>query len=55
MIIPEIITSIMAGYFIYMLQKIDKRQDKIEVDIEITKMDIRIIKSAIPKRFDDPL
>ena len=53
MIITEILVSIMGGYFIYMLQKIDKRQDKIEVDIEITKLDIKLIKSHLPKRYDD--
>ena len=36
----------MAGYFVYMLQKIDKRQDKIEIDIAT-------IKASIPKRYDD--
>lgn len=46
MIVAEIITSIMGGYFVYMLQKIDKRQDKIEIDIAT-------IKASIPKRFDD--
>ena len=55
MIIAEILASIMGGYFVYMLQKIDKRQDKIEIDIEITKMDIKVIKSCIPKRSDDSL
>ena len=54
MIVAEILTSIMGAYFVYMLQKIDSRQDKIEVDIEITKMDIKVIKSFIPKRIDDP-
>ena len=53
MIIAEILASIMGAYFVYMLQKIDARQDKIEVDIEITKMDIKVIKSSIPKRIDD--
>ena len=53
MIIAEILTSIMVGYFAYMLQKIDKRQDKIEIDIEITKLDVRLIKSHLPKRYDD--
>ena len=53
MIVAEILTSIMGAYFVYMLQKIDSRQDKIEVDIEITKMDIKVIKSFIPKRIDD--
>ena len=46
MIIAEILTSIMGGYFVYMLQKIDKRQDKIEIDIAT-------IKGSIPKRFSD--
>ena len=53
MIVAEILASIMGAYFVYMLQKIDSRQDKIEVDIEITKMDIKVIKSFIPKRIDD--
>lgn len=42
----DIIASVIAAYFIYMLQKIDKRQDKIELDIAV-------IKASIPKRFDD--
>ena len=54
MIIAEILASIMGAYFVYMLQKIDTRQDKIEIDIEITKIDIKVIKSFIPKRIDDP-
>lgn len=54
MIIAEVLASIMGGYFVYMLQKIDKRQDKIEVDIEITKVDIKLIKTYLPKRIDDP-
>ena len=53
MIIAEMLASIMGGYFVYMLQKIDKRQDKIEVDIEITKLDVKLIKSHLPKRYDD--
>lgn len=55
MIIAEILASIMGGYFVYMLQKIDKRQDKIEVDIEITKLDVKLIKSHLPKRYDDDI
>lgn len=54
MIVSEIIASAMIAYFVYMVQKIDSRQDKIEVDIEITKMDIKVIKSCIPKRINDP-
>lgn len=53
MIIAEILASIMGGYFVYMLQKIDKRQDKIEIDIELTKRDINAIKSLLPKRYGD--
>ena len=48
MIIAEILTSIMGAYFVYMLQKIDSRQDKIEMDVEI-------IKHSIHKRKDDPI
>ena len=47
MIIAEILASVMGAYFTYMLQKIDKRQDKIEIDVEI-------IKHGIYKRKDDP-
>lgn len=46
MIVAEILTSIMGAYFVYMLQKIDNRQDKIEIDVEI-------IKHSIHKRKDD--
>ena len=46
MIVAEILTSIMGGYFVYMLQKIDKRQDNIEIKLAT-------IEASIPKRFGD--
>ena len=46
MIIAELIAGVMGAYFTYMLQKIDKRQDKIEIDVEL-------IKERMPKRRDD--
>ena len=46
MVAAEILTSIMGAYLVYMLQKIDSRQDKIEMDVEI-------IKHSIHKRKDD--
>ena len=48
MIIAEVLASIMGAYFTYMLQKIDKRQDKIEIDVEV-------IKQSLYKRKDDPI
>ena len=36
----------MGGYFVYMLQKIDKRQDSIEIKLAT-------IEASIPKRFSD--
>ena len=47
MIIAEILAAVMGAYFTYMLQKIDKRQDKIEMDVEL-------IKERMPKRKEDP-
>lgn len=47
MIIAEVVASVMGAYFAYMLQKIDRRQDKIEIDLEV-------IKHSIYKRKDDP-
>lgn len=47
MVIAEIVVAVMGAYFTYMLQKIDKRQDKIEIDVEL-------IKDRMPKRKDDP-
>lgn len=46
MIIAEILAAVMGAYFTYMLQKIDKRQDKIEMDVEL-------IKERMPKRKED--
>lgn len=46
MVIAEIVAAVMGAYFTYMLQKIDKRQDKIEIDVEL-------IKERMPKRKDD--
>ena len=43
----DVVIGIIGAYIIYKLEKIDKRQDVIEVDIAV-------IKSSIPKRFDDP-
>ncbi len=47
MVIAEALASFMCVYFTYMLQKIDKRQDKIEIDVEV-------IKHSLYKRKDDP-
>lgn len=46
MILMDILAGVVGGYIIYKLEKIDKRQDVIEVDIAI-------IKSGIPKRHGD--
>lgn len=46
MILSEILTAIIGAYITYKLEKIDKRQDKIEIDLEL-------IKHSIPKRFGD--
>lgn len=48
MVVGEVLASIMGAYFAYMLQKIDKRQDKIEIDVEV-------IKHSLYKRKDDPI
>ena len=42
----DVVIGIIGAYIIYKLEKIDKRQDVIEVDIAV-------IKSSIPKRYDD--
>ena len=42
----DVVIGIIGAYMIYKLEKIDKRQDVIEVDIAV-------IKSSIPKRYDD--
>ena len=42
----DVLIGIIGAYVIYKLEKIDKRQDVIEVDIAV-------IKSSIPKRYDD--
>ena len=42
----DAIIGMIGAYIIYKLEKIDKRQDVIEVDIAV-------IKSSIPKRYDD--
>ena len=42
----DLIIGIVGAYIIYKLEKIDRRQDVIEVDIAV-------IKASIPKRFDD--
>ena len=46
MIIIEVLMSMMGAYIVYKLEKIDKRQDAIEIDLTIIKMNL-------PKRFDD--
>ena len=42
----DLVIGIIGAYIIYKLEKIDRRQDVIEVDIAV-------IKASIPKRFDD--
>ena len=42
----DLAAGIIGAYIIYKLEKIDKRQDVIEIDIAI-------IKSGIPKRHTD--
>ena len=46
MIIIEVLMSMMGAYIVYKLEKIDKRQDVIEIDLTIIKMNL-------PKRFND--
>ena len=46
MIIIEVLMSMMGAYIVYKLEKIDKRQDVIEIDLTVIKMNM-------PKRFDD--
>lgn len=46
MILTEIVATVMGAYIVYKLEKIDKRQDLIEIDLAIIKMNI-------PKRLDD--
>ena len=46
MILIEVLASAMGAYIVYKLEKIDKRQDLIEIDLAIIKMNI-------PKRLDD--
>ena len=36
-IVIAIMSSIVTAYFVYITQKIDKRQDRIEVDIALMK------------------
>lgn len=42
----DLMAGLIGAYMIYKLEKIDKRQDSIELDIAI-------IKSGIPKRHSD--
>ena len=42
----EILASAMGAYLVYKLEKIDKRQDLIEIDLAVIKMNI-------PKRAND--
>ena len=46
MILIEVLASAMGAYIVYKLEKIDKRQDLIEIDLAIIKMNIH-------KRSDD--
>lgn len=46
MILIEVLVSSVGAYIVYKLEKIDKRQDAIEVDLAIIKMNM-------PKRMDD--
>lgn len=46
MILIEVLASVMGAYIVYKLEKIDKRQDLIEIDLAIIKMNI-------PKRLND--
>ena len=46
MILIEVLASAMGAYIVYKLEKIDKRQDVIEIDLTIIKMNL-------PKRFND--
>lgn len=36
-VVTVVISSIATAYFIYITQKIDKRQDRIEIDIALIK------------------
>lgn len=36
-IVTVVISSLATAYFIYITQKIDKRQDRIEIDIALIK------------------
>ena len=40
MILIEVLASAMGAYIVYKLEKIDKRQDLIEIDLAIIKMNI---------------
>ena len=40
MILIEVLASAMGAYIVYKLEKIDKRQDSIEIDLAIIKMNI---------------
>lgn len=42
----DLVIGIIGAYIIYKLEKIDRRQDVIEVDIAV-------IKASIPKRYND--
>lgn len=46
MVVIEFLASAMGAYIVYKLEKIDKRQDAIEIDLAIIKMNL-------PKRIDD--
>jgi len=45
-ILTELIIGVIGSYLAYKLEKIDKRQDKIELDLEV-------IKSNLPRRKGD--
>lgn len=46
MALIEILASAMGAYLVYKLEKIDRRQDVIEIDIAVIKINI-------PKRLND--
>ena len=40
MVIIEVLMSMMGAYIVYKLEKIDKRQDAIEIDLTVIKMNM---------------
>lgn len=46
MTVVDVALVLIGGYMAYKLEKIDRRQDKIEIDLEL-------IKTKIPKRDGD--